>query len=87
MNPVEIITHQGGVQADPGCEGFEGENPGSGQMTQWWHFVESDLRTDTVVFQRAMVDQVSKKVFSCRLSTRRSLDPGTTYFLFLPFHH
>lgn len=63
MNPVEIIAHQGGVQADPGCEDFKGENPGSGQMTQWWHFVESDLRTDTVMFQCAMVDQVSKKVF------------------------
>lgn len=64
MNPVEIIPHQGGVQADPGREGFEGENPGSGQMTQWWHFVESGLRTDTVMFQCTIVDpKFQKKVF------------------------
>lgn len=50
MNPVEIIAQQGGVQADPGCEGFEGEHPGSGQMTQWGHFVESDRRNNTVMF-------------------------------------
>lgn len=50
MNPVEIMASEGGVPADPGCEGSEGENPGSGQMTQWWLFVESGLRNDTVMF-------------------------------------
>lgn len=63
MNPVEIIALRGGVQADPGCEGFKGENPGSGQMTQWWHFVESGLGTDTVMFQCAMVDTTFEKTF------------------------
>lgn len=63
MNPVEIIAHLGGVQVDPGCEDFKGENPGSGQMTQWWHFVESGLRTDTVMFHCAMVDTKFQKRF------------------------
>lgn len=63
MNPVEIIAHLGGVQVDPGCEDFKGENPGSGQMTQWWHFVESGLRADTVMFHCAMVDTKFQKRF------------------------
>lgn len=78
MNPVEIIALRGGVQADPGCEGFKGENPGSGQMTQWWHFVESGLGTDTVMFQCAMVDATFEKFFSRLLSTRCSLDSEAT---------
>lgn len=44
MEPAELILWQGGAQANLGCESFEGENPGSGQMTLCWYFVESDQR-------------------------------------------
>lgn len=77
------------MHADPGCEDFKGENPGSGQMTQRWCFVESDLGTGTMMFQCAMGDPSSQKNFFMLIVHKvlvRSQDLFLLVFVFSSFN-